>query len=155
MLGTTPVNYQTSSQAQSELIPEKGRYDNRLTDEQKQKLQRSQFTLGTSKNDFSTDYNLEYYDKSSLNNLSNGNELKAIREKLRGSNYDMGNDKLTYISENAGKYTKPVLNYEELKQTKLQTEENTRNLRSGHFDLGTENIPWNSSNRAQFTPKKN
>ena len=92
MLGTTPVNYQTSSQAQSELIPEKGRYDNRLTDEQKQKLRRSQFTLGTSKNDFSTDYNLEYYDKSSLNNLSNGNELKAIREKLRGSNYDMGND---------------------------------------------------------------
>ena len=154
MLGTTPVNYQTSSQAQSELIPEKGRYDNRLTDEQKQKLRRSQFTLGTSKNDFSTDYNLEYYDKSSLNNLSNGNELKAIREKLRGSNYDMGNDKLTYISENAGKYTKPELNYEELKQTKLQTEENTRNLRSGHFDLGTENIPWNSSNRAQFTPKK-
>lgn len=32
MLGNTPVNYQTTSQAQSELIPEKGRYDNRLTD---------------------------------------------------------------------------------------------------------------------------
>jgi hypothetical protein len=154
MLGTTPVNYQTSSQAQSELIPEKGRYDNRLTEEQKQKFRRSQFTLGTSKNDFSTDYNLEYYDKSSLNNLSNSNELKAIREKLRGSNYDYGNDKLTYISENAGKYTKPELNYEELKQSKLQTEENTRNLRSGHFDLGTENVPWNTSNRTQFTPKK-
>ena len=154
MLGDTPVNYQTSSQAQSELIPEKGRYDNRLTDEMKQKLRRSQFTLGSSKNDFSTDYNLEYYDKSSLNNKSNANELKAIREKLRGSNYDMGNDKLTYISENAGKYTKPVLNYDELKQTKLQTEESTKNLRSGHFDLGTENIPWNSSNRSQYTPKK-
>ena len=154
MLGSTPVNYQTSSQAQSELIPEKGRYDNRLTDEMKQKLQRSQFTLGSSKNDFSTDYNLEYYDKSSLNNKSRGNELKAIREKLRGSNYDMGNDKLTYISENAGKYTKPVLNIDELKQTKLQTEENTKNLRSGHFDLGTENVPWNSSNRDQYTPKK-
>jgi len=154
MLGNTPVNYQTSSQAQSELIPEKGRYDNRLTDEMKQKLQRSQFTLGSSKNDFSTDYNLEYYDKSSLNNKSRGNELKAIREKLRGSNYDMGNDKLTYISENAGKYTKPVLNIDELKQTKLQTEENTKNLRSGHFDLGTENVPWNSSNRDQYTPKK-
>ena len=38
MLGNTPVNYQTSSQAQSELIPEKGRYDNRLTDEMKQKF---------------------------------------------------------------------------------------------------------------------
>ena len=154
MLGNTPVNYQTSSQAQSEMIPIKGRYDNRLTDEMKQKFQKSQFTLGTSKNDFSTDYNLEYYDKSSLNNKSNANELKAIREKLRGSNYDMGNDKLTYISENAGKYTKPVLNYDELKQTKLQTEENTKNLRSGHFDLGNENIPWNTSNRDQFTPKK-
>ena len=154
MLGNTPVNYQTSSQAQSEMIPIKGRYDNRLTDEMKQKFQKSQFTLGTSKNDFSTDYNLEYYDKSSLKNKSNANELKAIREKLRGSNYDMGNDKLTYISENAGKYTKPVLNYDELKQTKLQTEENTKNLRSGHFDLGNENIPWNTSNRDQFTPKK-
>ena len=154
MLGNTPVNYQTSSQAQSEMIPIKGRYDNRLTDEMKQKFQKSQFTLGTSKNDFSTDYNLEYYDKSSLNIKSNANELKAIREKLRGSNYDLGNDKLTYISENAGKYTKPVLNYDELKQTKLQTEENTKNLRSGHFDLGNENIPWNTSNRDQFTPKK-
>ena len=154
MLGNTPVNYQTSSQAQSEMIPIKGRYDNRLTDEMKQKFQKSQFTLGSSKNDFSTDYNLEYYDKSSLNNKSNANELKAIREKLRGSNYDMGNDKLTYISENAGKYTKPVLNYDELKQTKLQTEENTKNLRSGHFDLGNDNIPWNTSNRDQFTPKK-
>ena len=154
MLGNTPVNYQTSSQAQSELIPEKGRFDNRLTDEQKQKLQRSQFTLGSSKNDFSTDYNLEYYDKSSLNNLANSNELKAIREKLRGSNYDLGNEKLTYVSENAGKYTKPELNYDELKQTKLQTEENTKNLRSGHFDLGTDNILWNSSNRETYTPKK-
>ena len=120
----------------------------------KQKLQRSQFTLGSSKNDFSTDYNLEYYDKSSLNNKSNLNELKAIREKLRGSNYDMGNDKLTYISENAGKYTKPVLDLNELKQSKLQTEENTKNLRSGHFDLGKEKVPWNSTNREIFTPKK-
>ncbi len=154
MLGNTPVNYQTSSQAQSESIPEKGRFDNRLTDEMKQKLQRSQFTLGTSKNDFSTDYNLEYYDKSSLNNKTNANELKAIREKLRGSNYDMGNDKLTYISENAGKYTKPVLNMDEIKQNKLQTEESTKNLRSGHFNLGNDNIPWNTSNRAQYTPKK-
>jgi hypothetical protein len=58
MLGNTPVNYQTSSQAQSEMIPIKGRYDNRLTDEMKQKFQKSQFTLGSSKNDFSTDYNL-------------------------------------------------------------------------------------------------
>ena len=154
MLGNTPVNYQTSSQAQSEMIPLKGRYDNRLTDEMKQKFQKSQFTLGSSKNDFSTDYNLEYYDKSSLHNKSSANELRTIREKLRGSNYDMGNDKLTYISENAGKYTRPILNYEELKQTKLQTEENTKNLRSGHFDLGTENIPWNTSNRDQYTPKK-
>jgi hypothetical protein len=156
MLGNSPMNYQTSSQAQSEKIPEKGRYDNRLTDEMKQRLQRSQFTIGSSdsKNDFSTDYNLEYYDKSSLNTKMNPNELKAIKEKLRGSNYDMGNDKLTYISENAGRYTKPLLNYDEIKKTKLQTEKNTKNLRSGHFDLGTENIPWNSSNRAQFTPKK-
>ena len=57
----------------------------------KQRLQRSQFTLGNSKNDFSTDYNMEYYDKSSLNNLSNANERKAIRDKLRGSNYEVGN----------------------------------------------------------------
>ena len=132
MLGTTPVNYQTSSQAQSELIPEKGRYDNRLTDEMRKKLQGSQFTLGSSnKNDFSTDYNLEYYDKSSLNNKFKGDEYKAIKDKLRGSNYDMGNDKLTYISENAGKYTKPILDYDELKQAKIQNEENTKNLRSG------------------------
>ena len=66
----------------------------------------------------------------------------------------MGNDKLTYISENAGKYTKPVLNLDEIKLNKIQTEENTKNLRSGHFDLGTDNILWNSTNRDQYTPKK-
>ena len=154
MLGDTPINYQTSSQAQSELIPEKGRINNRLTDEQKQKLQRSQFSLGSSKNDFSTDYNLEYYDKSALYSKVNPNELKAIRDKLRGSNYDMGSDKLNYISENMGKYKKPEINYEELRQAKLQTEENTKNLRSGHFDLGTDNNLWNSSNRETYTPKK-
>ena len=120
----------------------------------KQKLQRSQFTLGSSKNDFSTDYNLEYYDKSSLNNKFKGDEYKAIKDKLRGSNYDMGNDKLTYISENAGKYTKPILDYDELKQAKIQNEENTKNLHSGHFNLGIEDVPWNISNRAQYTPKK-
>ena len=154
MLGNTPVNYQTTSQAQSELNPEKGRYDNRLTDEMKQRLQRSQFTLGSSKNDFSTDYNLEYYDKSSLNNMGNANELKAIREKMRGDNYEAGNDKTNYISENAGKYTKPAINLDEIKQTKLQTEENTKNLRSQHFNFGSENVPWKSSNREQYTPKK-
>ena len=101
MLGNTPVNYQTSSQAQNESIPNDGKYhNNRLTEENKQRLRQSQFTLGSSKNDFNTDYNLEYYDKSSFNNTGKNNESKAIKEKLRGSNYEIGNDKLNYISEN-------------------------------------------------------
>ena len=156
MLGNTPVNYQTSAQAQNESIPNDGKYhNNQLTEETKQRLRKSQFTLGSSKNDFSTDYNLEYYDKSSLNNRqSNNNEFKVIKEKLRGSNYEAGNDEMNYISENAGKYTKPILNYDEIKKTKLQTDQNTKNLRSQHFVFGQEKIPWNSSNREVFTPKK-
>ena len=155
MLGNTPVNYQTSAQAQSESIPKDGKYHtNRLTEETKQRLRKSQFTLGTSKNDFSTGYNLEYYDKSSLNRSGSYNESKAIKEKLRGSGYELGNDKLNYISENAGQYKKPELNYDEIKKTKLQTDENTKNLRSQHFDFGQEKIPWNSVNREVFTPKK-
>ena len=155
MLGNIPVNYQTSAQAQSESIPKDGKYhNNRLTDETKQRLRKSQFTLGTSKNDFSTGYNLEYYDKSSLNRSGSYNESKAIKEKLRGSDYELGNDKLNYVSENAGQYKKPELNYEEIKKTKIQTDENTKNLRSQHFDLGQEKIPWNSVNREVFTPKK-
>ena len=155
MLGNTPVNYQTSAQAQSESIPKDGKYhSNRLTDEVKQRLRRSQFTLGTSKNDFSTGYNLEYYDKSSLNRSGSYNESKAIKEKLRGSDYELGHDKLNYISENAGQFTKPILNYEEIKKTKMQTDQNTKNLRSQHFDFGQEKVPWNSVNREVFTPKK-
>ena len=143
MLGNTPVNYQTSSQAQNESIPNDGKYhNNRLTDETKQRLRRSQFSLGTSKNDFSTDYNMEYYDKSSLNKIGNVNESKIIKEKLRSSNYEIGSDKPNYISENAGQFTKPVLNYEEIKKTKMQTDENTKNLRSQHFDFGQEKVPW-------------
>ena len=155
MLGNTPVNYQTSSQAQNESIPNDGKYhNNRLTEENKQRLRQSQFTLGSSKNDFNTDYNLEYYDKSSFNNTGKNNESKAIKEKLRGSNYEIGNDKLNYISENAGQFTKPVLNYDEIKKTKMQTEVTTKNLRSQHFDFGQEKVPWNSINREVFTPKK-
>ena len=155
MLGTTPVNYQTSSQAQSQAIPNDGRYhNNRLTEETKQRLRKSQFTLGTSKNDFSTDYNLEYYDKSSLNNQTNHSESQKIKEKMRGADYKVGNDKLNYISENAGQFTKPILNLDEIKKTKLQTESNTKNLRSQHFDFGQEKIPWKSVNREVFTPKK-
>ena len=155
MLGTTPVNYQTSSQAQSQAIPNDGRYhNNRLTEEAKQRLRKSQFTLGTSKNDFSTDYNLEYYDKSSLNNQTNYSESQKIKEKMRGADYKVGNDKLNYISENAGQFTKPILNLDEIKKTKLQTESNTKNLRSQHFDFGQEKIPWKSVNREVFTPKK-
>ena len=129
MLGNTPVNYQTSTQAQSESIPKDGKYhNNRLTEETKQRLRKSQFTLGTSKNDFNTGYNLEYYDKSSLNRSGSYNESKAIKEKLRGSDYELGKDKLNYISENAVQYKKPVLNYDEIKKTKLQTDQNTKNL---------------------------
>ena len=41
MLGNTPVNYQTSAQAQSQSIPNDGRYhNNRLTEETKQRLRR-------------------------------------------------------------------------------------------------------------------
>ena len=149
------MNYQTSAQAQSESIPKDGKYhSNRLTDEVKQRLRRSQFTLGTSKNDFSTGYNLEYYDKSSLNRSGSYNESKAIKEKLRGSDYELGHEKLNYISENAGQFTKPILNYEEIKKTKMQTDQNTKNLRSQHFDFGQEKVPWNSVNREVFTPKK-
>ena len=129
MLGTSPVNYQTSSQAQSESIPNDGKYhNNRLTEETKQRLRKSQFTLGTSKNDFSTGYNLEYYDKSNLNRSGSYNESKAIKEKLRGSDYELGNDKLNYISENAGQFTKPVLNLDEIKKTKMQTDQNTKKI---------------------------
>lgn len=154
MLGDIPTNYQTSSQAQSANIPEKGRYDNRLSPEVKRRLQNSQFTLGDSKNDFSTDYNLEYYDKSSLNNRSNSNDLLEIRKKLRSDNYIKGQDETNYISENAGKYTKPILNYEEYKKNKMQTNEYTKFLRAGTVDLGSDNVQWNTSNRLQYTPKK-
>ena len=155
MLGNTPVNYQTSAQAQSEAIPNDGKYhNNRLNEETKQRLRKSQFTFGTSKNDFNTDYNLEYYDKSSYNNRANVSESKAIKEKMRGSDYEVGNDKVNYVTENSGQFTKPVLNLEEIKKTKLQTESNTKNLRSGHFDFGQEKVLWKSMNREVFTPKK-
>ena len=155
MLGNSPVNYQTSYQADTEAIPNDGKYhNNRLAEETKQRLRQSQFSLGSSKNDFNTDYNLEYYDKSSFNNRSNLTESKEIKEKLRGSNYEVGSDKTNYVSENAGQFTKPVLNLDEIKKTKLLTESTTKNLRSQHFDFGQEKIPWQSMNREVFTPKK-
>ncbi len=155
MLGDLPVDYKTTSQEQSELIPEKGRYDNRLSPEAKLKLQSSQFILGNSKNDFSTDYGLEYYDKSSFTTRASANELKSIRDKLKGSNYDLGTDKLNYLSENAEQYTKPELDVNEMKKNKMQNDLFTKELRNGHIELGgDEQVPWNTSHRVVYTPKK-
>ena len=62
-LGNTPLNYETSLQAQSASIPKKILFKFDDNKENKIKLQRSNFILGNQKNDFISRYSSEYFNK--------------------------------------------------------------------------------------------
>ena len=107
VLGNTPLNYETSQDAQSASIPKKIKF--KFDDENKEnkiKLQRTNFILGNEKNDFVTKYNSEYF-----------NKLPFIKDK--------------------------------------NNRKNTAELQKSHLSLGSQDIPWLSTNRYFLTPKAN
>jgi len=156
LLGNTQLDYQTSSQAQSETIPKQIRF-NTDTDleENKLKLQGSHFILGNQNNDYLTKYNLDYYDKNPLLNNKNKNELDYIANKLKETHIAPQSDEINYESETQSKYRKPNISILDLKKNKDQLKLNTSALQESHLSLGKQEVPWISSSRYFLTPKKN
>ena len=90
----------------------------------------------------------EFYDKSNLLEKEK-KDLENIGKALRAHNYEFGDDKLDYISENKYRYSKPVINPEERLQNKISNEL----LQKTNHNFGNDKDPWNSTNEYVFTPK--
>ena len=156
LLGNSPIDYQTSSQAQSETIPKIIRFntDGNLEDN-KTKLQRSHFVLGNQNNDYITKYSSEYYNKIPYLNNNNKKELDYISNKLKETHISPLSDEINYESETQAKYRRPNISLSDLENKKNELKINTSALQESHLSLGKQDVPWISSNRYFLTPKKN
>ena len=119
--------------------------------ENKFRLQKTHFILGNSDTDYSTKYNRDYYKKISPTTQN----YDAISHNLQKTQIYPGSDEVIYVSETSDKYKKPDLNYENFKNNKKQITINTEELQRSHLELGSQEVPWISSNRYHFPPKRN
>ena len=149
-LGNTPLNYETSLQAQSSTIPKKIKFKFDENSENKIKLQRTNFLLGNEKNDYTTKYNSEYFNKIPfIKDKNNKKELEFISNKLKETHVAPLTTKINYESETQSKFQKPVIS----EKNKITI--NTAALQESHLSLGMHDVPWVSTNRYFLTPKAN
>ena len=148
-LGDDINKYQTSSMEQSEGIENHKMDPGNLDQTAKNELRRSHFVLGNFAPNYNTTFRREYYDKSS-SMPKNKVDFFNIERKLRTQNFQFGTDKPDYLSETAAKYIIPPINKEDDKQNKIST----AMLQQSHYKFGNSNVPWNTTHRREFTPKK-
>ena len=156
LLGNTPIDYKTSSDALNESIPKNIRYntDNNYIDN-KTNLQRSHFILGNQNNDYITKYSSEYYNKIPLLNNNNKNELELISNKLKETHITPLSQEINYDSETKDKFREPNINIPDIINNKKNLKINTSKLQESHLSLGKQEVPWITSNRYYLTPKNN
>ena len=149
-LGNTPLNYETSLQAQSASIPKKILFKFDDNKENKIKLQRSNFILGNQKNDFISRYSSEYFNKLPfMKDINNKKELELISKKLKATHVAPIPTKIQYESETQSKFKKPPIS--EKNSFKIDTS----TLQESHISLGLHSVPWISSSKYFLTPKIN
>ena len=122
------------------------KYSSNLDENAKNDLRRSHFNLGNNRPDFETTFRAEYYDKSNLLPKENI-DSKNIEKMLRAHNYEFGDDKPNYISEAADRYTKPNVNPNDLNKV------NNQLLQKSNYNFGSNNEPWNTTQKRSYTPK--
>ena len=148
-LGDDINKYQTSSMEQSDGIENHKMDKSKLDQTAKNELRKSHFVLGNFEPNYNTTFRREYYNKStSLPKAKT--DFFNIERKLRTQNFQFGTDKPDYLSETAAKYIIPPINKEDSKQNKIST----AMLQQSHYVFGNSNVPWNTTHRREFTPKK-
>jgi len=148
-LGDDINKYQTSSMEQSDGIENHKMDTGKLDQTVKNELRKSHFVLGNFEPNYNTTFRREYYDKSgSL--AKNKVDFFNIERKLRTQNFQFGTDKPDYLSETQAKYIIPPRDTENNKQNKVST----AILQQSHYVFGNSNVPWNTTHRREFTPKK-
>ena len=149
-LGNTPLNYETSVEAQSASIPKKIVFKLDENKENKIKLQRTNFILGNQKNDYISRYSSEYFNKLPfMKDINNKNELELISKKLKATHVAPLPTKIQYESETQSKFKKPEIS------DKNTIKINTAALQESHLSLGLHNVPWISTSKYFLTPKSN
>jgi hypothetical protein len=149
ILGDDKNSYQTSAMVQSDGIEKIGKCNPSLDEKAKNDLRRSHFIFGNFDPNYNTTFRREYYDKSNL--VPKGNlDFKNNERKFRNQNYQLGTDQPDYISETAAKYTKPNLDANKNGPNRVST----AMLQQSHYVFGNSNIPWNTTHRRAFTPKR-
>ena len=106
---------------QNKSVEDNPRIPSTLDQEAKKDLRSSHFNFGNNRPNFETTFKSEFYDKSNLLEKEK-KDLENIGKALRAHNYEFGDDKLDYISENKYRYSKPVINPEERLQNKISNE---------------------------------
>ena len=148
-LGDDQNKYITSSMEQSDGIENHKQSSAALDQKAKNELRKSHFIFGNFEPNYNTTFRREFYNKSS-SLPKNKVDFFNIERKLRTQNFQFGTDKPDYLSETAAKYIIPSSNFEENKQNKVST----AMLQQSHYVFGNHNVPWNTTNRREFTPKK-
>ena len=149
-LGDFNTPYTTTSMEQSLPVLNGDARPARLDENVKKDLRSSHFVFGNDEPQYQTMFQRDYYDKSKLNNRDNV-DFKGVERGLRATNYVLGDEKPNYLSETAEKYTIPPLNPNALKnQQKISTAE----LQQSHYVFGTDKVPWVTTQKVAYTPKK-
>ena len=147
------IDYQTSAQAQNDSIPFYISNRDNSNKEIIDNLKKDNFKIANYDlygNDFSTNYNREYYDKSNKNNCGYSKaEIENFKNKLKKADYFLGNDKLTYMSENKKNYKWNTIDYSDQKNEY----NHNKQIQQSQLQIGYQNVPWSSTNKSIFTPK--
>ena len=133
---------------QNKSVEENPRIPSTLDQAAKNDLRSTHFNLGNSVPNYETTFKSEFYDKSNIPTKEK-KDFDKMGKALRAHNYEFGDDKLDYISENKFRFSKPIINPEERKQNKISNEL----LQKTNHNFGNDKEPWNSTNERAFTPK--
>ena len=133
---------------QNKSVEDNPRIPSTLDQEAKKDLRSSHFNFGNNRPNFETTFKSEFYDKSNLLEKEK-KDLENIGKALRAHNYEFGDDKLDYISENKYRYSKPVINPEERLQNKISNQL----LQKTNYNFGNDKESWSSTSGRAFTPK--
>ena len=68
---------------------------------------------------------------------------------LLAHNYEFGDDKPNYLSESVNRYTKPNVNPNDNIENKISNQL----LKKSNYKFGTNNEPWNTTQKRVYTPK--
>ena len=149
ILGDDNPPLQTTNMIESEPLQSIPPEPNQLNENLKNDLRKSHFILGNYEPNYNTTFKAEYYDKSNYKTKDDVN-FYNVERKLRTQNFNFGTDSNDYLTETQAKFTKPIINKNDLPNQKISTE----GLQKNHHIFGIFPNDYNTTQRISYPPKK-